>query len=444
MSFQPVPASYLDKQFSRVSEPMPTFAYKTISGGPAATIQAIDRPSAVRELMRKGITPVSVETVEMTAPRTEPGAPRQPAKARPAGASALGGPQNALFASRAMSRTEVASFIRELATAIQAGLPLVQSLKTISRQGRNDKQRVVLEKCIAEVEHGRSLADAFAANGNEFNELIINMVRAGEASGKLEEVLHQAADLLDRDVKLRRSIMSATLYPFILFIMLVLAVIVIVTFIVPRVLESVKGSAMTLPLPTRIVEGIAGFFGGYWWAIIPAVVVGVYGLGSLYARPDFRLWFDTTILKVPILGRLLRDVAVARFTRTLGTLTSAGVPILQSLRITRGTLGNKAMERVIDEVTEQVAAGKTIADPMEKSGYFPPMLVQIVNLGERSGRLDEMLRQAARSFEERTEVSVKLFTTALPPILVVFLAGCVGFLVLAILLPMLQAQDAIR
>jgi type II secretory pathway component PulF len=424
---------------------MPTFAYKTISGGAPATIQAIDRPSAVRELMRKGITPISVEAMELSTSRDPAGAKNDGHAGRVAKqTSDVAKPVNALFASRAMSRTEIASFIRELATAIQAGLPLVQSLRTIARQGRNDRQRIVLEKCIAEVEHGRSLAEAFASNGREFNDLIINMVRAGEASGKLEDVLHQAADLLDRDVKLRRSILSATLYPFILFIMLILAVIVIVTFIVPRVLESVKGSAMTLPLPTRIVENIASFFGGYWWAIIPAVVVGVYGLGALYARPDFRLWFDTVILRVPILGRLLRDVAVARFTRTLGTLTSAGVPILQSLRITRGTLGNKAMEQVIDDVSEQVAAGKTIADPMEKSGYFPPMLVQIVNLGERSGRLDEMLRQAARSFEERTEVSVKLFTTALPPILVVFLAGCVGFLVLAILLPMLQAQDAIR
>ncbi len=163
-----------------------------------------------------------------------------------------------------------------------------------------------------------------------------------------------------------------------------------------------------------------------------------------YAQPAWRLKFDTFILRVPILGRLLRDVAVARFTRTLGTLTAAGVPILQSLRITKGTLGNRAMERVIDDVAEQVAGGRTIAEPMERSGYFPPMLVQIVNLGERSGRLDEMLNQAARSFEDRTETSVKLFTTALPPILVVILACCVGFLVLAILLPMLQMQDSIR
>ncbi len=412
---------------------MPTFSYKTMSGGSGATVQAPDRASAVRELIRRGITPTSVEPIAAPAAHA--------ADRGPSPAARLAFPFNF---DRAMSRGEMASFVRELGTAVQAGLPLVQALKTIARQGRNEKQKRVLETIIGEVEHGRSLADALAACGREFGELIINMVRAGEASGKLEEVLHQAADLLDQDVKLRRSMLSATLYPMILMVLLTIAVIVIVTFIVPRVLEPFKGQVLELPWPTRVVEGLAAFFGGYWWAIIPAVVVGIYGAGVVYAKPEFRRKFDTTILRVPILGRLLRDVAVARFTRTLGTLTSAGVPILQSLKITKGTLGNKAMEGVIDHVSEQVAAGKTIADPMERSGYFPPMLVQIVNLGERSGKLDEMLRQAAKAFEERTETSVKLFTTALPPILVVMLACCVGFLVLAIMLPMLQFQEAIK
>ena len=144
-----------------------------------------------------------------------------------------------------------------------------------------------------------------------------------------------------------------------------------------------------------------------------------------------------------MLGRLLRDVAVARFTRTLGTLTSAGVPVLSALQVTKGTLGNKAMEAVVDDVCVQVAAGRTIADPMEQSGYFPPMLVQIVNLGERTGRLDEMLDQAAGAFEDRTEMSLKLFTTALPPILVVMMACVVGFIVLSVLLPLMEMQDQI-
>jgi type II secretory pathway component PulF len=302
----------------------------------------------------------------------------------------------------------------------------------------------MLGSVIDEVEHGRSLADAAASWGRPFSELTINLMRAGEASGRLSEVLSQAAELLDRDVKLRRSILAATLYPIILLCLLVIAVVIIVTVIVPRILAPIKSQAMQLPFPTRVVQGVAEFFGGYWWAIMPGVAVAVFVAVRVYAQPGPRLSIDRALLGTPVLGRLLRDVAVARFTRTLGTLTSAGIGVLQALRITRGTLGNRAMELVIDDVCDQVAAGRTIADPMERSGYFPPMLVQIVNLGERSGKLDEMLNQAATAFEDRTETSVKLFTTALPPLLVVMLACVVGFVVLAILLPLLQFQENLR
>jgi general secretion pathway protein F len=182
----------------------------------------------------------------------------------------------------------------------------------------------------------------------------------------------------------------------------------------------------------------------WWWLVLLAMGAGVFVCFRLLADPAIRLAVDTRLLKMPLLGRLLRDVAVARFTRTLATLSSAGVPILTALRVTRGTLGNKALERVIDQVCEQVSGGKTIADPMERSGYFPPMLVQIVSIGERSGRLDQMLSQAASAFEEKTESSVKRFTTALPPLLVVVMACAVGFMVLAILLPIIEMQGAIK
>jgi general secretion pathway protein F len=334
--------------------------------------------------------------------------------------------------------------VRELATAISAGLPMVQALRTIARSGRKARQKAILERVIGRIEEGKSLADACAAEGRSFNELTINLMRAGDASGKLDTVLMQAADLLDRDLKLRRSVLAATLYPMILAGLISMAVIVIVTVIVPRVVKNLGGKALSsLPWPTRVVQGVAEFFGTYWWAIIPAVALAGYLAAWLYRRPGFRLAFDRNLLRVPMLGRVMRDVAVARFTRTLGTLTSAGIPAVAALRITKGTLGNKAMEGVIEEVCEKVSSGQTLAEPMEKSGYFPPMLVQIVNLGERSGRLDQLLNQAAGAFEDRTEMSVKLFMTALPPVLVVALAGVVGFVVMAILLPLLQLQESV-
>lgn len=419
---------------------MATFSYKSVAGGNGSTIDAPDRASAVRELLRRGVTPTALEQLNGSA-HADPAAPGSGNIEPTTGVE--GALRGAWAASRAMSRTEMAAFIRELATALQAGLPLVQALRTIAKQGRSQKQKEMLASIISQVEHGKSLADAAAAWGKPFSDLSINLMRAGEAAGRLPEVLSQAADLLDRDVKLRRSLLGATLYPMILGGLVCIAVVIIVTVIVPNVLKSLPQGAK-LPLPTRIVQGAAGFVAGYWWLVLLLAAGAVWGWLRMYAMPEFRLAFDRGLLKSPILGRLLRDVAVARFTRTLGTLTSAGVPIIQSLRITRGTLGNRAMEGVVDEVCEQVAAGRTIADPMERSGYFPPMLVQIVNLGERSGKLDEMLNQAAGAFEDRTETSVKLFTTALPPVLVVGLACVVGFIVLSILLPLLQAQEALK
>jgi type II secretory pathway component PulF len=407
---------------------MPTFAYRTLSsnGRPAATVDAVDRAAAVRELMRRGETPTSLEQVTGGAVR--------PGGSAPAAMPGRG---------RVMSLSEMANLIRELATAVQAGLPLIQSLRTIARQGRSPKQKAMLEFIIEQVEHGKSLADAMAAWGPPFGELTINMTRAGDMSGRMAEVLMQAADLLDKDVKLRRSLLGATLYPMILGVLVIGAIIVVVTFIVPQLLKQFAGGVSTLPWPTRVVQGMADFFAGYWWLILPSILLAVWAGLRYYRTPEGRLNVDTQLLRVPVVGRLLRDVAVARFTRTLGTLTSSGIPVIMALRVTKGTLGNKAMEQVVEGVIEKVAAGKTIAELMEKSSYFPPMLVQIVNLGERSGRLDELLTQAARAFEDRTEMSIKLFTTVLPPILVVLLACVVGFVVMAIMLALLEFQSGV-
>lgn len=435
---------------------MPTFRYLTIGSSPAGdvnghtaapTIDASDRGAAIRELVRRGLTPTSIEPVEVGS--SEPHSidralPERSERRPPARASVDGISSPAPAPARSvLSRSEAAALVRELATAVQAGLPLIQGLRTIARQGRNQRQKDMLARVIDDVEHGRSLADAVAAQGRTFSELTVNLVRAGEASGRLGEVLMQAADLLDRDVKLRRSVLAATLYPMILACLITIAVIIVVTVIVPQILKPLAGQVITLPWPTRVVQGVANTVTGYWWLIVPLVLLAVVGLSRFYRRPVTRLWFDRTILRTPLIGRLMRDVAVGRFTRTLGTLTAAGIPAVAALRITKGTLGNRAMEQVIDEVCEQVTGGKTIADPMEASGYFPPMLVQIINLGERSGRLDQMLNQAAAAFEDKTETSVKLFTTALPPLLVVVLACVVGFVVLSILLPLLEMQEAL-
>lgn len=420
---------------------MPTFEYQSLSGSDAAVIEAPDRAAAVRRLREQGITPVSLKQVERRTRRRGQRA-EAPHVAHAAHSGGARAPAR-MGSGVAMSRGEMASFVRELATAIMAGLPLVQALKTIARQGRTAKQRAMLDHLIGQVEHGKSLGDAAASWGRPFTELTISLIRAGEMSGRLGDVLEQAANLLDRELKLRRTLMAGLLYPGILGVLIVIAVTVIVTVIVPRILAPLQSQfrSVQLPWPTRVVQGATMFVGQYWWLIALVIAGGLFWISNLYRAPASRLAIDRALLRVPVLGKVLRDVAVARFTRTLYTLVSAGLPALTALRATKATLGNRAMEVVVEQVCEQVSSGKTISQPMEASGYFPPLLTQIVGVGERSGRLPQMLGQAAGVFEDRTESSIKTFTTVFPPLLIIIAAVIIGFVVAALMLPLIQAQE---
>jgi type IV pilus assembly protein PilC len=406
---------------------MPTFRYETSSAAQrngALVIDAPDRATAIRSLVQRGEAPVRVEEVG--------GRGLKSSIARAKSSYSSG-----------MSKAQMAMFIRELATAVNAGLPLVQALKTIAKQGRSPSQKVMLSRLIDDVEHGRTLSDAMRAHGRPFDDLVISLVNAGEVAGRLGEVLTQAARLLDRDAKMRSSFLAAMLYPAIIAGAVAIAVVIVVTVIVPRVLGAVAGQLPVLPLPTRIVQGVAWFVGSYWWLLVLLAVGAVWGVARALSQPGPRLAVDRAVLRVPVIGSALRDVSVARFTRTLGTLISAGLPVVASLRVTRDVLGNRALRAAIDDVCDQVAAGKTIADPLERSGWFPPLLVQIISLGEQTGKLDEMLDQAATAFEDKTEQSIKVVTTIVPPALIIVLACLVGFVVLSILLPLIELQESI-
>jgi type II secretory pathway component PulF len=220
--------------------------------------------------------------------------------------------------------------------------------------------------------------------------------------------------------------------------------VLLVTVILPQLMAPIAGQpGMVLPLPTRILLAFAGFMGTFWPLVIGGIVGSYFLARRWLAVPENRYRRDRVLLRVPLLGPLLRDVAVARFTRTLGTLSSAGLPILQALRITRDTLGNAVLMRAVDEVQEKVTTGQALADPLERCGFFPPLLIQIVNIGERSGRLESMLLHAATAFDRQVNSSIKIFTKALPPVLLVFMAVIAGFVLAAILLPLLQMQSAL-
>jgi general secretion pathway protein F len=341
-----------------------------------------------------------------------------------------------------LSKVEICSMIRELATAQEAGLPLMQALRTIRRQA-TPAAGDVLDHFIACVEAGDPMYKAAAEWGEPFDDLIVGMLRASDASGQMSVILHQLADLMDRSLELKRELLGAIMYPAIIAVLIAVSGIVLVTVLVPRLIEPLAAE-MVLPWPTLVVMGFANFILHWWVWIIVGFGATLFAWKSWIGVPDNRFKLDLAKLRMPLLGKLLRDVAVARFTRTLGTLTSAGLPILDALRITRDTLGNVALARAVDAVQEEVSSGKPLADPLEKSGLFPPLLVQVVNLGERSGKLEDMLLHSAKAFDRQVNASLNLFTKALPPVLLIVMASLACFVLAAILLPLLEMQSLVR
>jgi type II secretory pathway component PulF len=401
---------------------MPDFQFQSVTTSGEArsgVLKGRDRADVVQQLSSRGETATQVHKVQAGSKITRATAKK-----------------------RRLSKVEMSAMIRELATAQEAGLPLMQALRTIRRQA-TPASGEILDHFIHCVEAGDPLYKAAAEWGDPFDDLIVGMLRASDASGEMSTILHQLADLLDRSIELKRELLGAIMYPAIVACLIGISGIVLVTVLVPRLIEPLAGQ-MTLPWPTVVVMGFAGFILNWWlWIIVGAVALFI-AWKSWISIPQNRLKYDFVKLRTPLLGKLLRDVAVARFTRTLGTLTAAGLPILDALKITRDTLGNVALANAVDAVQEQVSSGKPLADPLEESGLFPPLLVQVVNLGERSGKLEEMLLHSAKAFDRQVNASLTIFTKALPPILLIVMAALACFVLSAILLPLLELQSLIR
>ncbi|RLS67596.1 MAG: hypothetical protein DWH97_00120 [Planctomycetota bacterium] len=401
---------------------MPSFHYQALSadGGTATgTLVAPDRNVAMRMISAKGETPLEVTLSDADA------AASTRRKSRPS-----------------ISRPELADLIRELATALEAGLPLMQALRTVRRQAAHRNMRTILDFIIERVESGVTFHQAAKEYGPPFDDMTTGMLRAADASGRTAEILHQLADLLERSVELRRELVGAIVYPLMIAVLIGASIVVLIVFVLPRVMKPILQANLELPLPTTILMGLSSFVTS-WWLVILAVMLLVWvNCNNWIAKPANRLRFDTATLRIPLVGRLMRDIAVARFTRTLGTLVSAGIPILSALKIVRDTLGNQALMHAIDQVTDKVSTGQSLADPLERSGQFPPLLVQIVNIGERSGRLEQMLLHAAGSFDRQVNNSLKMFTRVLPAVLLVVMALVASFVLAAILLPIIELQKA--
>jgi len=330
----------------------------------------------------------------------------------------------------------LAVFTRQFSVMIDAGLPLVQCLQILGEQEENKTfQRIILQ-VREDVESGSSLANALKKHPNAFNDLYVNMVAAGETGGILDTILQRLAIYIEKAYKLKSQVKSAMIYPAAVIGIAVMVVWVILWKVIPVFASLFISLGANLPLPTVIVVAASKFIGRFWWLIGGLAAAGFFALRRYYATENGRMVIDGLLLKMPILGLVLRKIAVARFCRTLGTLLSAGVPVLESLEITAHTSGNAVIEKAILEVRKQVEEGKNMADPLKTTNAFPPMVVQMISVGEATGAMDTMLAKIAEFYEDEVDTAVAGMMKLIEPILILFLGIVVGGIVIAMYLPM--------
>jgi type IV pilus assembly protein PilC len=343
-----------------------------------------------------------------------------------------------------VSTRDIVIFTRQFATMINSGLPLVQSLDILAQQTENVSLRKVIQDVLYDVESGHTLADAMAKHPRVYTELYTNMVAAGEAGGILDTILLRLATFLEKNDALVRKIKGAMVYPGVIFSVAGAAVAILLIFVIPTFQQMFASAGIPLPLPTRIVIGMSAFLQAFWWAVIIGIVAAVIGIQRIYRTDGGKLMIDKLLLSMPILGDLQRKAAVARFTRTLGTLVSSGVSILEGLEITAKTAGNRVIHDAVMGSRASIAGGETISGPLKESGVFPPMVVQMINVGEQTGGLDEMLTKIADFYDEEVDAAVETLLSAMEPIMIVVLGVIVGGMIVAMYLPIFDMINAVQ
>jgi len=335
---------------------------------------------------------------------------------------------------------DLSIFTRQFSVMIDAGLPLVQCLEILAQQQDNKYFQQILSQVRQDVEEGSTLAAAMARHPKVFDQLYSNMVEAGETGGILDLILQRLSTFIEKLVKLKRDVVSAMIYPAAVIIMAVIAVAVIMVVVIPQfanIFLGLLGPGEPLPLPTRIVVGISNFLAGWGGLVIlVAIVAAVIALRSYYKTTGGRRLIDRVILKIPVLGDIMRKIAVARFSRTLSTLLSSGVPILQSLDITARTAGNVIIEEAITSVRTGVERGESFVDPLKATDVFPNMVAQMIGIGEQTGALDAMLGKIADFYEQEVDAAIANLLTLIEPLLIGFLGVTIGSIVIAMYLPL--------
>jgi len=334
---------------------------------------------------------------------------------------------------------DVVIFTRQFATMIDAGLPLVQCLEILASQSDNKTMGKALATIQSDVEGGAAYAEALSRHEKIFDDLYVNMVAAGEVGGILDTILNRLAAYMEKAMALKKKVKSAMVYPITILGVAVGVVAILMIFVIPKFADMFTGMGGVLPMPTRVVIGMSDFAASYKMIIFVAgIFVFFTVLKRYYKTEKGKRRFDGIFLRLPVMGPLIRKVSVAKFTRTLGTMLSSGVPLLDALEICARTSGNKVVEEAVFKTRESISEGKTIADPLEETGVFPPMVVQMISVGEATGALDAMLSKIADFYDEEVDTAVDALTSLMEPMMMVFLGGAIGFVVIAMYLPIFK------
>ena len=337
-----------------------------------------------------------------------------------------------------VSVKDIGVFTRQFATMINAGLPMVQCLDILAQQTEKEYFKTAIARVMSDVEGGSTLAEGMAKHPKIFSQLYVNMVEAGEAGGILDVILVRLATFLEKLDALQRKVKSALTYPAVVAFVAMGATAFMLIFIIPTFAKMFTDFGGELPMPTKIVIALSEFLRHFWWAIAAIITGVVISLQRYYKTDNGRLTIDRLLLKVPVLGMVIRKGSVARFTRTLGTLISSGVPILQGLEITARTAGNRVVEMAVMATRESISQGNTIAEPLKECGVFPPMVTSMIAVGEQTGALDEMLEKIATFYDSEVDTAVDALTSIIEPVMIVIMGVVVGGMLIAMYLPMFK------
>jgi general secretion pathway protein F len=410
---------------------MPMYAYKGIapSGKTVNGVRDAESPKTLRQNLRKdGVLVTSFEL-------SKGGKAAKAHNAKKAGLSRdvdLGGFLGGV------KKSEIAAFTRQLATLIKSGIPLAESLGALVEQITNQRFKAQLSEVRTAVNEGSSFADSLAKYPKLFDELFISMVRAGELAGNLDDVLTRLADFLEASQKLKSKVTGAMIYPAVMVFIGTIIIAVLMIKVIPEITKTFTQQGKTLPWNTRILIGVSGFIGKYWlWILIGGIASGVAFVKWKASHGGKQVW-HRFVLKLPVLGPLVRTINVARFSRTLGTMLNAGVPMLRALEAAKQTMGNVILQAAVQEAMRAVTEGESLAGTLKKSGQFPPTMIHMVAVGERAGQLEQMLERVSLTYESEIDMKLSRFIALLEPLMLLGMGIAVAFIVISILQPIMD------